>query len=93
MLHTPEGALMELFEVPEASRGKTPGTALPPRTGHAAFEVDDLYAALAAVTAAGGTELSAPRPAPAPGRLLAFISDIDGNVLELIGPVEEPRHE
>ncbi len=83
---------MELFEVPEVSSGKTPGTAMLPRVGHVAFEVGDLDAVLAAATAAGVTGVLGPRPAPAPGRRMAFVSDIDGNLLELIGPVEEPGH-
>jgi lactoylglutathione lyase len=93
MLHTSDGALAELFEVAEVSKGRTPGPAIPPRVGHVAFEVDDLDAVLTAATTAGGTELLGPRPAPAPGRRLAFVSDIDGNVLELIGPVEETGRE
>jgi catechol 2,3-dioxygenase-like lactoylglutathione lyase family enzyme len=68
------------------------GPATLPRVGHAAFEVDDLDAVLAAATAAGGTKVLGPRPAPAPGCRLAFVSDIDGNLLEVIGPVEEPGH-
>ncbi len=64
-----------------------------PRIGHVAFEVGDLDAVLAAATAAGGAQLLGPRLAPTPGRRLAFVSDIGGNLLELIGPVEEPRHE
>jgi lactoylglutathione lyase len=62
-------------------------------TSDGAFEVDDLDAVLSAATTAGGTKLLGPRPAPTPGRRLAFVSDIDGNVLELIGPVEEPGRE
>jgi lactoylglutathione lyase len=89
MLHTADGARMELFEVPEASDGEAPGIAMLPRVGHVAFEVDDLDAVLAAASAAGGTKVFGPGPAPAPGRRLAFVSDIDGNLLELIGPVEE----
>jgi catechol 2,3-dioxygenase-like lactoylglutathione lyase family enzyme len=85
-------ARMELFEVPQVSNGTAPGTAMLPRVGHVAFDVDDLDAVLAAATAAGGTELLGSRPAPAPGRRMAFVSDIDGNLLELIGPIEEPGH-
>ena len=54
--------------------------------------IDDLDAVLAAATAADGTKLLRPLPAPTPGRRLAFVADLDGNVLELIGPVEgSPR--
>jgi lactoylglutathione lyase len=92
MLRSPDGARMELFEVaePRAGRGwQEPHTAM--RTsgyGHVAFEVDDLDAVFAAVLAAGGAEVWAPRPSPEPGRRMAFVHDPDGNLLELIGPVE-----
>jgi catechol 2,3-dioxygenase-like lactoylglutathione lyase family enzyme len=56
--------------------------------GHVAFEVDDLDAVFAAMTAAGGAEVWAPRPSPEPGRRMAFVHDLDGNLLELIGPVQ-----
>jgi catechol 2,3-dioxygenase-like lactoylglutathione lyase family enzyme len=68
MLHPADGARMELFEVPQVSKGRTSRTAVPPRVGHVAFEVDDLDAVLEAATAAGGTKLSGPRRLrPAPG--------------------------
>ena len=54
--------------------------------GHLAFEVDDLDAVFAAATSAGGAEVWAPRPSPEPGRRMAFIHDLDGNLVELIGP-------
>lgn len=54
---------------------------------HIAFEVDDLDAAFAATTAAGGAEVWTPRPSPEAGRRMAFIHDLDGNLIELIGPL------
>jgi lactoylglutathione lyase len=91
MLRSPDGARMELFEVSEPSAGRgwqEPHTAMLTRgLGHVAFEVDDLDAVFAAITAAGGAEVWAPRPSPEPGRRMAFVHDLDGNLLELIGPV------
>jgi lactoylglutathione lyase len=92
MLRAPAGARMELFEVTDAAPGRgwqDPLTAM--RTGgfgHVAFEVDDLDAAFAAGCAAGGSEVRAPRASPEPGRRMAFIHDLDGNVVEPIGPVQ-----
>jgi catechol 2,3-dioxygenase-like lactoylglutathione lyase family enzyme len=92
MLRSPDGARMELFEVPAPREGRSwqePHTAMRTRgLGHVAFEVDDLDAVFAAMTAAGGAEVWTPRPSPEPGRRMAFVHDLDGNLLELIGPVE-----
>jgi lactoylglutathione lyase len=91
MLRSPGGARMELFEVSQPSAGRSwqePHIAMLTRgLGHVAFEVDDLDAVFAAVTAAGGAEVWAPRPSPEPGRRMAFVHDLEGNLLELIGPV------
>jgi catechol 2,3-dioxygenase-like lactoylglutathione lyase family enzyme len=92
MLRSPDGARMELFEVAEPSAGSAwqePHTAMQTRGyGHVAFEVEDLDGIFAAVLAAGGAEVWAPRPSPERGRRMAFVHDLDGNLLELIGPVE-----
>jgi lactoylglutathione lyase len=92
MLRSPDGARMELFQVPDPADGREwqePHTAMLTRgLGHVAFEVDDIDAVFAATTAAGGAEVWAPRPSPEPGRRMAFVHDLDGNLLELIGPPE-----
>jgi catechol 2,3-dioxygenase-like lactoylglutathione lyase family enzyme len=92
MLRSPDGARMELFEVPAPREGRSwqePHTAMQTRgLSHVAFEVDDLDAVFAATTATGGAEVWAPRPSPEPGRRMAFVHDPDGNLLELIGPVQ-----
>jgi catechol 2,3-dioxygenase-like lactoylglutathione lyase family enzyme len=92
MLRSPDGARMELFEVDAPQAGRSwlePHTAMDTSGfGHVAFEVDDLEAAFAAAVAAGGTDVWTPRPSPEPGRRMAFIHDLDGNLLELIGPVQ-----
>jgi lactoylglutathione lyase len=92
MLRSPEGARVELFEV----RGSVPGLAGadPPsamRTrgfGHVAFELEHLDAGYDAILAAGGAEVWSPRPSPEPGRRMAFVHDLDGNLIELIGVPE-----
>ena len=90
MLRSADGARVELFQVtaPETGRAwQEPRTAMQTSgLGHVAFEVEDLDAAFAATTAAGGTEVWSPRPSPEPGRRMAFVHDLDGNLVELIGP-------
>jgi lactoylglutathione lyase len=92
MLRCPDGARMELFQVDAPTAGRSwqePHTAMDTfGFGHVAFEVDDLDAAFDAATAAGGQEVWTPRPSPEPGRRMAFVHDLDGNLLELIGPVQ-----
>jgi catechol 2,3-dioxygenase-like lactoylglutathione lyase family enzyme len=92
MLRSPDGARMELFEVAGSAAGRgwqEPHTAMRTRgLGHVAFEVDDLDRAFAATAAAGGREVWSPRPSPEPGRQMAFVHDPDGNLVELIGPLQ-----
>jgi methylmalonyl-CoA/ethylmalonyl-CoA epimerase len=88
MLRNDAGAGVELFEVPGAAPGTAhadPPTAM--RTagfGHVGFEVDDLEAVYAALVDSGATAVWAPRDAPEPGRRMAFVHDLDGNLIELI---------
>jgi glyoxylase I family protein len=92
MLRSADGARIELFEVPAPNAGRNwqePRSAMQTcGLGHVAFEVDDLDAVFAATTSAGGAEVWAPRPSPEPGRRMAFVHDPEGNLLELIGPVQ-----
>jgi lactoylglutathione lyase len=92
MLRSRGGARVELFEVAEPAAGVSgvdPRQAM--RTlgfGHVAFELDDLDAGYETVMAAGAGEVWPPRPSPEPGRRMAFVHDLDGNLVELIGPPE-----
>jgi lactoylglutathione lyase len=92
MLHSSDGARVELFEIAEPAAGVSgvdPREAM--RTlgfGHVAFELDDLDAGYETVMAAGAGEVWPPRPSPEPGRRMAFVHDLDGNLVELIGPPE-----
>ena len=92
MLHTPAGARVELFEVADSVDGLSdadPPTAMRTRGyGHLAFELSDLDAGYATATEAGAVEIWSPRPSPEPGRRMAFVHDLDGNLVELIGPPE-----
>jgi lactoylglutathione lyase len=92
MLRSAGGARIELFEVPESESGLSdvdPRVAMRTRGfGHVAFELDDLDAGYEAVMAAGAGEVWTPRQSPEPGRRMAFVHDLDGNLVELIGPPE-----
>jgi lactoylglutathione lyase len=89
MLRNGAGTGVELFEVPGAAAGVAhadpPAAMRTTGFGHVAFEVDDLDAAYAAIVAAGGTGVWEPRQSPEPGRRMAFVHDLDGNLIELIG--------
>jgi catechol 2,3-dioxygenase-like lactoylglutathione lyase family enzyme len=92
MLRSPDGARVELFEVQgsvDGLAGADPPSAMRTRGfGHVAFELDDLDAGYDAIVAAGGAEVWSPRPSPEPGRRMAFVHDLDGNLIELIGVPE-----
>lgn len=80
------GAGVELFALgapaPPAWDGPIP--ALRAGTGHVAFTVADLDAAFARALAAGGRAVWEPRPSPKPGQRIAFVTDLDGNLIELM---------
>jgi catechol 2,3-dioxygenase-like lactoylglutathione lyase family enzyme len=82
------GTRMELFE--RAGSGGGIGGQEPPQAlltrgyGHVAFATPDLDAAFAAVVAKGATPVWDPRPSPEPGVRMAFVADLDGNLVEFI---------
>jgi lactoylglutathione lyase len=53
--------------------------------GHIAIEVDDVYAACAAIKAAGGTVTREAGPVKGGTTIIAFVADPDGYKIELIG--------
>jgi len=55
--------------------------------GHIAFTTDDLDATFADLVARGATPVWDPRPSPQPGVRMAFISDLDGNLIEVMEAV------
>jgi lactoylglutathione lyase len=92
MLRSADGARVELFEVEgsvDGLAGADPPKAMHTRGfGHVAFELEDLDAGYDAIVAAGAAEVWSPRPSPEPGRRMAFVHDLDGNLIELIGVPE-----
>jgi catechol 2,3-dioxygenase-like lactoylglutathione lyase family enzyme len=52
--------------------------------GHFAMETAALDADFARLVAGGATAVWDPRPSPEPGICMAFIADIDGNLIELV---------
>jgi len=79
------GAGVELFalETPDAEAWEGPIAALRKRHGHVAFGVRDLDEVFARALAAGGRPVWNPRPSPKPGQRIAFVTDPDGNLVEL----------
>ena len=53
---------------------------------HVCFHVSDLDAAYARLIACGAADVWGPRPAPEPGRRMAYVTDPDGNLIELVAP-------
>ena len=82
------GTRVELFERSGSAPGiggQDPPTALLTRGyGHIAFAVTGLDGAFAELVARGATPVWDPRPSPEPGVRMAFIADIDGNLIEMI---------
>ena len=70
--------------MPAAEEWDGPIAALRRRTGHAAFTVVDLGAVFARAVEAGGRAVWPPRPSPKPGQRIAFVTDPDGNLVELM---------
>lgn len=87
LLRTPAGAGLELFEAESTTEGaawQDPVASLRRRgLAHVAFAVDDVDGAVAAAIAAGGAVAGPPRDGSTPGVRLAFIHDLDGNLIEL----------
>jgi catechol 2,3-dioxygenase-like lactoylglutathione lyase family enzyme len=54
---------------------------------HVCFRVTDLEAAYARVLAHGAVAVWDPRAAPEPGIRMAYVTDPDGNLIELVAPV------
>ena len=82
------GTRVELFER-AGSGGGIGGQEPPPALltrgyGHVAFATPDLDTTFAEVVARGATPVWDPRPSPEPGVRMAFIADLDGNLIEFI---------
>jgi catechol 2,3-dioxygenase-like lactoylglutathione lyase family enzyme len=81
---------LELIEMAGAVRG-VPKTSPPLANAvhgfnHACFHVTDLDAAYARLTGHGAAGVWGPREAPEPGMRMAYVTDPDGNLIELVAP-------
>jgi glyoxylase I family protein len=88
MMRLPSGGRLELFEHPRSSGGlrpKSPLIALATRGyGHIAVGAPDIDAVFGRALAAGAGEKVSPRPSPEPGVRFAFLTDPEGNLVELV---------
>jgi catechol 2,3-dioxygenase-like lactoylglutathione lyase family enzyme len=81
---------LELLEMAEAVPGVPKTT--PPQANavhgynHVCFQVDDLEAAYARALAHGAAGVWDPRQSPEPGMRMAYVTDPDGNLIELVAP-------
>ena len=80
------GAGVELFALDpqDIPAWDGPIAALRGGQAHVAFAVDDLEGAFSRAVSAGGRAVWEPRPSPKPGQRIAFVADLDGNLVELI---------
>jgi catechol 2,3-dioxygenase-like lactoylglutathione lyase family enzyme len=82
------GTRVELFE--RAGSGGGIGGQEPPQAlltrgyGHIAFATQDLDATFGELVARGASPVWDPRPSPEPGVRMAFIADLDGNLVEFL---------
>jgi lactoylglutathione lyase len=58
---------------------------------HVCFRVSDLDAAYARLLAHGAVAVWGPRDAPEPGMRMAYVTDPDGNLIELVAPADGAR--
>jgi lactoylglutathione lyase len=88
----PAGAGVELLEMggalPGVNRADPPSANSVHGYNHMCFEVTDLEAAYARAVSHGAVPVWDPRPAPEPGVRMAYVTDLDGNLIELIHRVE-----
>ena len=93
-LLAPDGLAIELLER-RGSSHRTPAATPPDELlaqgwGHVCLRVEDLDAAFAGLVEAGATAVSRPAPSPEPGVRFAYLTDPEGNFIELLdrpGPV------
>jgi catechol 2,3-dioxygenase-like lactoylglutathione lyase family enzyme len=82
------GVSLELLErlgsVPGEDRSDPPAANAVHGFNHVCLAVADLDGAYRRAVAAGAREVWDPRPSPEPGVRMAYVSDPDGNLVELI---------
>jgi catechol 2,3-dioxygenase-like lactoylglutathione lyase family enzyme len=90
MLRRTDGTGLELLHHPDATHQPPgePGRAIRAGGyGHWALAVEDLGAVHAELRSAGASEVWSPRPAPPPATgLMSYLTDPEGNLLELVEP-------
>jgi lactoylglutathione lyase len=88
----PAGAGVELLEMagalPGVNRADPPSANSVHGYNHMCFEVTNLEAAYERALIHGAVPVWDPRPAPEPGVRMAYVTDLDGNLIELIHRVE-----
>lgn len=91
MLEAPNGMRIEVFEAEGASRttdSSTPTTVMKHHGyTHLALDVDELVPVHDRLVSIGASSVWDPRPSPEPGKAMAFVQDLEGNLIELIGPL------
>lgn len=88
----PDGIAIELLER-RGSTHRAPATSPPDELlaqgwGHVCFRVDDVDATFEALVEAGAVPVSPPGPSPQPGVRFAYLTDPEGNFIELL---DRPR--
>ncbi len=88
LIHPAHGDRLELLHRSGSTTGARfadPGEAALSRSfGHIAFDVHDVDAAYDRVLALGARPVMSPRPSPEPGVRMAFVTDPEGNLVELL---------
>jgi catechol 2,3-dioxygenase-like lactoylglutathione lyase family enzyme len=94
MLRSPDGYRVELLHregnVPGIAVDRPMDAALTRGLGHLALTVDDLATTHASLLALGATERMPPSPSPEPGVRISFVSDPEGNLIELLDRTHSP---
>ncbi|MBO1902678.1 VOC family protein [Leucobacter weissii] len=84
----PDGVAVEFLEragsAHRAPARSAPDELLAQGWGHLCFRVDDIEAVFAALVAAGAGVVSPPSPSPEPGVRFAYVTDPEGNFIELV---------
>lgn len=90
-----DGFAIELLERQGASRAGTPPESVPDALlthgfSHLCFRVENVATVHAHLLSLGAKEIMSVRPAPEPGVTMSYVSDPEGNLIEIIdrtGPV------
>jgi lactoylglutathione lyase len=88
LIHPTLGYRVELLRRPATTAGDKPANpadaALRQGYGHVAFDVADLDADHARLLSLGAGSVVTPRPSPEKGVRMAFVTDPEGNLVELL---------